>query len=179
MRKNKMNPFARQILYIGLLVCAISFFNGKDKIANGDLEQAARQQYHIGENWDCAKQIDNRMGALLFYDESTNAHRFLLYIKNMGLQGGYKLVQSDTSAYIQDGIEGYAFQQKGMVLFSMNTVQIREMRVTSQQGHTTIIPVDAWNPFAVILPENATDVVLYDRADKEVPISNINVYEKE
>ena len=179
MHKNKINPFVKQILCIGLLVCAISFFNGKDDVAKGDLEQIAREQYRIGENWDCAKQIDDRMGALLFYDENTNAHRFLLYMKNMGLQGGYKLINSDTSTYIQDGIEGYAFQEKGMVLFSMNSVQIKEMRVTNKDGHTTIIPVDAWNPFAVVLPRNAQNVVFYNRAGEEVPISNINVYEKE
>lgn len=179
MQKNKMSPFAKQILCIGLLVCAVSFFRGGDDVTQGDLEQYAREQYHIGENWDCAKQVDDRIGALLFYDENTNTHRFLLYMKNMGLQGGYKLIQSDTSTYIQDGIEGYAFQEKGMVLFSMNAAQIKEMRVTNQEGHTTIIPVDAWNPFALVLPQNAKDVVLYNRAGEEVPISNINVYEKQ
>lgn len=178
MKKRKRNPLAMRMIAIGLLVCAVSFFSSDDNIVKGDLEESARKTYQIGENWQCAKQVDERMGALLFYDENTQAHRFLLYLKNGGIKGGYQLIKSDSSTYIENGVEGYAFQEKGMVLFSMNTKQVKEMYVTNQAGHTTIIPVDAWNPFALVIPEGAKDVVLYGREKQEIPIDNINVYEK-
>ena len=124
MKKRKRNPLAMRMIAIGLLVCAVSFFSSDDNIAKGDLEESARKTYQIGENWQCAKQVDERMGALLFYDENTQAHRFLLYLKNGGIKGGYQLIKSDSSTYIENGVEGYAFQEKGMVLFSMNTEQV-------------------------------------------------------
>ncbi len=178
MKKRKRNPLVMRMLCIGLLVCAVSFFSKDDDVIKGDLEENARNAYQIGENWKCAKQIDERMGALLFYDENTQEHRFLLYMQNGGFKGGYQLIKSDSSTYIADGVEGYAFQEKGMVLFSMNKEQAKEMYVTNQAGHTTIIPVDAWKPFALVLPKDAKDVVLYGREKQKIPIDNINVYEK-
>ena len=149
------------ILALSLLWIGILYIRNDIGIPRAKLEADARSSQRI-DDWLCQSGVSDSMAAFIFYPEDKSDHTFSLYVNRPGMSLGYFFRAggdlTGIGKYITDHrVEG--FNQRAFI--SMN--QVGAVRLEIDDGNTVqTIPLEAGEPFALILPVNAGSVIFYD-----------------
>lgn len=170
-----MNGKGKSIIFIivGIFVILL-ILNANDVfgLPAGRLEQDARMSQKIDPAWEVSKAIDDKIGALLFYNEQMDNHVFSIYLNRPGFSYGYFFYSGGGIGEIMDGVAEFTYaENKGSALLSMNKLKISKIEFGNEKIDP--IEVDPSKPFAVIIPENCYSFTMYDRNGKEIPVDNI------
>lgn len=160
------------ILVIILLAFVILWNANIIGVAAGSLEKDAREEQQIDSDWLMTQAVGEDMCAMLFYDEETGENVYSIYAKRDGASYGYFFSQGGADAYISEGVRGMIFDDKVLVLLSMNVDKVSSIVVGDDTEN--VIEVDPSKPFAAILPINNANITLYNTAGE--PVSLYDVY---
>lgn len=133
------------------------------------LEQDARSSQHIDESWSVKKEVSNKIGAMIFYDEQSDESVFSIYLNRNGFSFGYFFYAGGSVGAIADGIAEFTYSDYGSALLSMNHDKVEKIVFGNQ--NLSPISVDPMDPFAIILPDNCESFSLYDVNGKSIPIT--------
>lgn len=138
-------------------------------VAAGRLEQDARERQKIQNNWDVVQAVNEEMGALLFYDEEKQEYAYSIYLSREGMSYGYFYRQGGSDEYMAEGVKGIVFEDKGIALLSLNEDKVSKVVV---DNHVTreVMQVDPSEPFAIVLPADCGEIMLYDAQDNIVTL---------
>lgn len=159
------------ILFIGMLMNA----NGGIGLSERRLEKDARISQKIDDVWLNIGETNNRMGAYLFYDDALEEHTFSIYLNRPGFSYGYFFTHGGASSTIDSGIKGYSYGAYGMVLMSMNTKKVSQIKLENEES-LEIVKLDPLKPFVVLVPEAIDKVSLLDTEGQNVPIDHIEIH---
>jgi len=173
MRRNKkIIVISIILLIIGAILLNSNYMIGLNE---SFIERDARDSQKINNDWLNVKETNNRMSALLFYDEAIKKHTFSIYVNNPGFSYGYTFKHGGSSSTIDSGIKGYSYGAYGMVIMSMNTKRVSQIKLENKES-LEIVRLDPVKPFVLLVPETVEKVSLFDTEGNAVPIDNIEVY---
>lgn len=138
-------------------------------VSEGRLEQDAREKQDIENGWEMAQAVNEDMCAMLFYDDDRNEYAYSIYLSRDGLSYGYFFRQGGTDAYMEEGVKGIVFEDKGIALLSMNEDKVCKIVVESSSSEE-VISVDARQPFAIVLPIDCGAITMYDAQENIVTL---------
>lgn len=159
------------IILIGFLFKA----NGIIGLIESQIEADARDSQKIDETWLSIGEINDEMGAFLLYDDALEEHTFSIYLNRPGFSYGYFFSHGGASTTIQSGIKSYSYGAYGMVLMSMNTKQVSQIKLENEES-LEIVKLDPLKPFVLLVPESIEKVSLFDTEGKDVQIDNIELH---
>ena len=105
---------------------------------------------------------------MLFRSEKEN-YAYSIYLTREGLSYGYFYRQGGTDAYMEEGVKGIVFEDKGIALLSLNEDKVCKIVVDDNVKQETI-QVDARQPFALVLPIECGAITMYDAQDNVVTL---------
>lgn len=138
-------------------------------VSEGRLEQDARENQGIDSDWEVARDINEDICAMLFYDEDRDECAYSIYLSREGLSYGYFFRQGGNDPYMTEGVRGVAFEDKGIALMSLNEDGVSRIVVESTGGER-VIQVDPGKPFTVVLPVDCGAITMYDAQDNIVTL---------
>ena len=130
-------------------------------VSENRLEQDARENQEIAEDWEMVQAVNEDMCAMLFFDENREEYTYSIYLSREGLHYGYFFRQGGRDAYMEEGVKGVVFEDKGIALLSLNEDRVCRI-VADDREQEQVIPVDAGEPFAVVLPIECSAITMYD-----------------
>lgn len=148
------------ILVIILLGVLIIVNLGIIGVSKSRLEQDARKNQNISSDWQMVQDVNEDMCAMLFYDEAKNDCRYCVYLTHDGISCGYFYIDGGVDGFMIDGSRSMIYEDRGIVLLSMNRDKVCKIEV--ERGVMGEIKVDPSQPFALVLPVNCGEIVLYD-----------------
>lgn len=166
------------IIFSLMVILLIGFLfrtNGVIGLSDSRLEKDARVSQKIDDSWLNIGEKNNKMGALLFYDEALEEHTFSIYLNRPGISYGYFFSHGGSSSTIDSGIKGYSYGAYGMVLMSMNTKKVSQIKLENEES-LEIVKLDPSKPFVLLVPEAIEKVSLFDTQGRDVPIDNIEMH---
>lgn len=172
MQRNKIIVIAS--IFIILLTFSFLSSNGVFGVRENRLEQDATESQKINKTWLNAKDVNGEMGALLSYNKALDDHTFSIYLNRPGISYGYFFNQGGYSSTIEAGIKGFSYENYAMVLMSMNSKNVSEMKLKNKKS-IEIIQIDSSKPFVLLVPNNTEKVSLFDASGNDVPIDNIEL----
>ena len=138
-------------------------------VSKGRLEQDARERQHVANSWEMAQAVDDNICAMLFYDEDKGEYAYSIYLTRDGLSYGYFYRQGGTDAYMEEGVKGLVFENKGIALLSLNEDKVCKIVVDNSVEKKTI-QVDSNEPFAIVLPIDCSAITMYDAQENVVTL---------
>lgn len=156
------------ILVIILLGILIIVNLGIVGVSPDKLEQDARKKQNISSDWQMVKDVKDDMEVLLFYNEAKNDCRYSVYMAHDGISYGYFLIDGGTDGFVIDSSRSVIYEDKGIVLMSMNKDKVCRIEVGGDVTET--IQVDPAKPFALVLPINCGEITLYDAQNQIVSL---------
>ena len=138
-------------------------------VSAGRLEQDAREKQGIAGGWEMAQAINEDICAMLFYDDKRKEYAYSIYLSKDGFSYGYFFRQGGTDTYMEEGVKGVVFENKGIALLSMNEDRVCKI-VVGDKADGKVIQVDAEAPFAVVLPIGGGTITLYDAQENIVTL---------
>ena len=139
-------------------------------ISKGRLEQDARERQNVAGDWEMVEAINEDICAMLFYDSDRKEYAYSVYLtKDSGLSYGYFFRQGGKDAYMEEGVKGIVFEDKGIALLSLNEDKVCKV-VLDDNGTKEEILVNAKEPFALVLPIDCGAITLYDAQDNIVTL---------
>ena len=157
------------LVLIILLAFLIIWQAGIFGVSKGRLEQDARERQAVEKGWEMAQAVNEDMCAMLFYDEEKENYAYSIYLTREGLSYGYFYRQGGTDAYMEEGVKGIVFEDKGIALLSLNEDKVCKIVVDDNVKQETI-QVDARQPFALVLPIECGAITMYDAQDNVVTL---------
>ncbi len=161
-------PLLLGIVLIILLAFLIVWQADVLGVSAARLEQDARENQDIESNWGVAKDVNEDMCAMIFYDEERDECAYSIYLSREGFSYGYFYRQGGFDAYMADGVKGIVFEDKGIALLSLNEDKV--CRVVVEQAGEKVIQVDPEQPFAIVLPVDCGAITMYDAQDNIVTL---------
>ncbi|MCI8541708.1 hypothetical protein [Acetatifactor aquisgranensis] len=149
------------LVLIILLAFLIIWQAGIFGVSRDRLEQDARERQNIAGSWEMAQDVNEDVCAMLFYDDVRENYTYSIYLTKEGLSYGYFFRQGGTDAYMEEGVKGVVFEDKGIALLSLNEDKVCKIVVDSNADQKTI-QVNAEEPFAVVLPIECGAITMYD-----------------
>lgn len=162
--------------YLALLVLGLIYAQQAFGVSADKLEEEARREQQIPSHWQLAKNVNETIGALLFYDEETGDSTYAIYLPRKGLSFGYFFRAGGVNSEIREGTPMFSYVDQGSAILSMNKEKIAAIELELIEG-TKTIPIDPERPFALALPKELGVLRLYDQAGKELQLSVVNVME--
>ena len=156
--------------YLAVLVLLLSFAQQAFGVSAAKLEEDARREQQIPSHWQVAKDMNETMGALLFYDEETGDSTYSIYLKRTGLSFGYFFRAGGVNSEIREGTPMFSYADQGSAVLSMNKEKVATIELELKEG-TKIVPIDPEKPFALALPKESAVLRLYDQTGTELPLS--------
>lgn len=138
-------------------------------VSESRLEQDARESQNIESDWEVARDINEDICAMLFYDEDRDECTYSIYLSREGLSYGYFFRQGGTDPYLTEGVRGVVFEDKGIALMSLNEDKVSKIIVENGDSER-VIQVDPEEPFAVVLPVDCSAITMYDAQDNIVTL---------
>lgn len=176
MKSNKMLLFVLSIIIILSLLYVSVWSHDIIGVAKNKIEEDARKSQKIDENWFVAKDVNDKMAGLLFYDEEISHHVFSIYLNRDNFSLGYMFQVGGSLFGDKAEIQGISYQGKGMVLLSLNGKGIKEIKIENGVEIQTI-QLDPAKPFVVIIPPSDDGrVSLYDINGENIAIDTIHAY---
>ena len=149
------------LVLIILLAFLIIWQAGIFGVSKGRLEQDARDKQGVGKSWEMAQAVNEDMCAMLFYDEEKENYAYTIYLTKEGLSYGY--------FYMEEGVKGVVFEDKGIALLSLNEDKVCKIVVDDSVKQETI-QVDSEEPFAIVLPIECGAITMYDAQENVVTL---------
>lgn len=157
------------ILVIIALGCLIVYQADVIGVSQSRLEQDAREVQHINAKWDVAQAVNDEMCAMIFYDNEKNKCAYSVYLSGEEYTLGYFYREGGEAPYMEEGVQGLIYEDKGIALMSMNADKVASIVVgDGSRGQT--IAVDPEQPFAVVLPIESNVITMYDDQGKVVTL---------
>ncbi len=164
-----------KIIIFSIAICMLTFLliirSGIFGVTADNIEQDARKSQKINSTWDVAKSINEKLGAMIFYNDTLDDYTYSIYVNRGGLSFGYFFRSGGSNSGIMDGIHQFKYDDiGGSALISMNKVGVA--RIDLDNGaNITRIDIDPTTPFAVVTPKKSGLVTLYDVNENVVPIT--------
>lgn len=157
------------LVLIILLAFLIIWQAGIFGVSKSRLEQDAREKQGVEKGWEMAQAVNEDMCAMLFYDEEKENYAYTIYLTKNGLSYGYFYRQGGTDAYMEEGVKGVVFEDKGIALLSLNEDKVCKIVVDDSVKQETI-QVDSEEPFAIVLPIECGAITMYDAQENVVTL---------
>lgn len=157
------------LVLIILLAFLIIWQAGIFGVSKGRLEQDARDKQGVEKSWEMAQAVNEDMCAMLFYDEEKENYAYSIYLTKEGLSYGYFYRQGGTDAYMEEGVKGVVFEDKGIALLSLNEDKVCKIVVDDSVKQETI-QVDSEEPFTIVLPIECGAITMYDAQENVVTL---------
>lgn len=157
------------ILVIIALGCLIVYQADVIGVSQSRLEQDAREVQHINAKWDVAQAVNDEMCAMIFYDNEKNKCAYSVYLSGEEYTLGYFYREGGEAPYMEEGVQGLIYEDKGIALMSMNADKVASIVVGDGSREQTIA-VDPEQPFAVVLPIESNMITMYDDQGKVVTL---------
>ena len=157
------------ILVIIALGCLIVYQADVIGVSQSRLEQDAREVQHINAKWDVAQAVNDEMCAMIFYDNEKNKCAYSVYLSGEEYTLGYFYREGGEAPYMEEGVQGLIYEDKGIALMSMNADKVASIMVGDGSREQTI-DVDPEQPFAVVLPIESNVITMYDDQGKVVTL---------
>ncbi|MCI8529914.1 MAG: hypothetical protein HFH82_12315 [Lachnospiraceae bacterium] len=165
--KTEKIPMLAGIVLIILLAFLIVWKADIFGVSGSRLEQDARERQNVNYDWEQVQSINDDVCAMLFYDEDRKEYAYSIYLSREGLSYGYFYAEGGADSQMTEKVKGIVFEEKGIVLLSLNGDEICKVVIDNQNGKETIL-VDPQKPFAMILPVTCHEIVMYDEQDNVV-----------
>lgn len=161
MKTEKLTIFLGAILIV-LLAFLIIWQAGIFGVSRSRLEQDARESQEINSSWEVAQGVNEELCAMLFYDDDKDEYTYSVYLTRDGIYYGYFFWEGGSAyPYIEDGVQGIIYEDKGIALMSLNDVKVSRIVIDNDVTEETI-EVNPLEPFAVVLPVNCGEITMYD-----------------
>ena len=157
------------ILVIIALGCLIVYQADVIGVSQSRLEQDAREVQHINAKWDVAQAVNDEMCAMIFYDNEKKKCAYSVYLSGEEYTLGYFYREGGEAPYMEEGVQGLIYEDKGIALMSMNADKVASIVVGDGSREQTIA-VDPEQPFAVVLPIESNVITMYDDQGKVVTL---------
>jgi len=169
-----MTQKTKRIVIVGIAICALSavallFSAGVIGVSADNIERDARKSQKV-DTWEVSKSVNDKLGAMIFYSDTLDAHIFSIYLNRDGFSFGYFFRTGGSDSIIMDGVHEFAYDTYGSAIISMNKVGVARI-VLDNGADATRIDIDPSKPFAVVIPENCGLVTLFDINENTVPIT--------
>lgn len=168
MKKEKIPMLVGAVLII-LLAFLIVLKADIMGVSGSRLEQDAREQQKVQSSWELAQAINEDICAMLFYDENRQEYVYSVYLTREGMSYGYFFAEGGSDSHMTEKVKGIAFENKGIVLLSLNQDNICKVITENDVDRETIF-VDSTKPFALVLPADCNEIVMYDTQDNIVTL---------
>lgn len=157
------------VMIIGLAFLIITQA-GVIGVSKSGIEQDARQQQQISADWLVNADVDENLGALIFYDEEKKDYTYSVYSTRDGISFGYFYNEGGKYPYIEEGVQGFVYEDKGIAFLSLNEDHVCRIIVNSGNEKEELIPVNPLEPFAVVVPLDCGQVTMYDSLNNLVKV---------
>ncbi len=167
--KTEKIPILVGIVLIILLAFLIVWKADILGVSGSRLEQDARERHNVPSSWELVQAVNEDICAMLFYDEDVQQYVYSVYLTREGLSYGYFFAEGGTEKLMSEKVKGIAFENKGIVLLSLNQDNICKV-VTGNGAAEEIMPVEPTKPFALVLPADCSEIAMYDAKDNVVTL---------
>lgn len=157
----KLKKYIIGILTTFFLVFILLISQGNIGVSKANIEKEARKAHKIPEDWITAKDVNNYLGALLFYSEDLSNFTFSIYTNNEGLSFGYFYCLGGGIPESSEGISKITSNGHGDMFLSLNNVKVSRIEINDGENIKEILIEDT-KPFVVIIPENSREIKFYD-----------------
>ena len=170
-----MTQKAKRMIVFGIAICALIavafiFSAGVIGVSADNIESDARKSQKV-DACEVSKSVNDKIGAMIFYNDTLDAHVFSIYLNREGFSFGYFFRTGGSDSIIMDGVHEFAYDTHGSAIISMNKVGVAKMKLDNGVN-VTQIDIDPSKPFAVVIPENCGLVTLFDINENTVPITS-------
>lgn len=167
--KTEKIPILLGVVLIILLAFLIVWKADIFGVSESRLEQDAREKQNVQSNWELAQAINEDVCAMLFYDENRQEYIYSIYLTREGISYGYFFAEGGSDSQMTEKVKGVVFENKGIVLLSLNQDKICKVLV-EKDGTQETIAIDAAKPFALVLPTGCSEIAMYDAQDNIVTL---------
>ena len=150
-----------------VLVLVIAYSLGVFGISANNTEQNARKSQKIESTWKVSKSANDRLVALLFYDDGLGSYTYSIYVNRPGVSFGYFFREGGSMFGIMDSVYVFTYDTGDSALLSMNKDGVAKIELDNGISKTQI-DIDPSKPFTVVLPKKTGLVTLYDTSENTV-----------
>jgi len=174
-KKDKTKSFVLgSILTAVLLIAGALFYtfnNGVIGVSADKVESDARKGQKISDSWNVVMASNERIIAMLFYNEAHDDHTFSIYANNPGFSFGYHFRAGGSSSEIELSVFSRPYDVSDeVVMLSMNNIGVARIDYFDDEAIINI-DIDPAKPFAIIVPVDFTrisQVRFYDAKGDEI-----------
>lgn len=150
------------ILLVGIVAVGFLYINNDIGTHESDLISDIRSSQKIKDDWIVDGMASDTLAAYISYAQDKSDYTYSVYVNRTGLSLGYFFRSGGSIAEIDKYIA--AFTSEGYserAFISMNAQKVDRLEI--DDGNSIhVIDIDSSNPFAIVLPVNADNIVFYD-----------------
>lgn len=135
-----------------------------------DIEEDVRSFQKISDDWNIEIAMNERIAAVIAYDNQESEHTFSIYENKGSTKTNYVFRYGGKSTSIERGIRVFKFEGT-TALISMNILHIAAIECHDGERYE----VDPNTPFVLVIPSGGFDV--YDENGKLIDITQADWYE--
>ena len=135
-----------------------------------DIEEDVRSFQKISDDWNIEIAMNERIAAVIAYDNQESEHTFSIYENKGSTKTNYVFRYGGKSTSIERGIRVFRFEGT-TALISMNILHIAAIECHDGERYE----VDPNTPFVLVIPSGGFDV--YDENGKLIDITPADWYE--
>ena len=135
-----------------------------------DIEEDVRSFQKISDDWNIEIAMNERIAAVIAYDNQESEHTFSIYENKGSTKTNYVFRYGGKSTSIERGIRVFKFEGT-TALISMNILHIAAIECHDGERYE----IDPNNPFVLVIPSGGFDV--YDENGKLIDITKADWYE--
>ena len=135
-----------------------------------DIEEDVRSFQKISDDWNIEIAMNERIAAVIAYDNQESEHTFSIYENKDSTKTNYVFRYGGKSTSIERGIRVFKFEGT-TALISMNILHIAAVECHDGERYE----IDPNNPFVLVIPSGGFDV--YDENGNLIDITQASWYE--
>ena len=135
-----------------------------------DIEEDVRSFQKISDDWNIEIAMNDRIAAVIAYDNQESEHTFSIYENKGNTKTNYVFIYGGKSTSIERGIRVFRFEGT-TTLISMNILHIAAIECHDGERYE----VDPNTPFVLVIPSGGFDV--YDENGNLIDITQVGWYE--
>ena len=135
-----------------------------------DIEEDVRSFQKISDDWNIDIAMNERIAAVIAYDNQESEHTFSIYENKGSTKTNYVFRYGGKSTSIERGIRVFRFEGT-TALISMNILHIAAIECHDGERYE----VDPNTPFVLVIPSGGFDV--YDENGNLIDITQVGWYE--
>ena len=135
-----------------------------------DIEEDVRSFQKISDDWNIEIAMNERIAAVIAYDNQESEHTFSIYENKGSTKTNYVFRYGGKSTSIERGIRVFRFEGT-TALISMNILHIAAIECHDGERYE----IDPNTPFVLVIPSGGFDV--YDENGKLIDITQADWYE--